>query len=110
MQILLKGDHSTEETVVSLLGILRMLEEQHGIQNFSGIVLNLNLLDGDGEDVELVDNNTSEVLAIFEVGNKLPRGEKPLLIGNRYDNRWANRCNKQYKHLRLVVDNTKSNK
>lgn len=93
MQILFHGDQSADEAADSLLSILKLFKERYGISNFREMHLDLTLMDTEGQDVELVDAGTSEVLGLFEVyktGEYQPkaRNEAPM--------------------LKLVVDNTKT--
>jgi len=91
MKVFFHGDHTTEEAAESLLGILRLFQERYGINDFRELNLDLTLVNVDGEDVELIDSNTSNVLDTFEVYQDdediKQEVEKPM--------------------LELVVDNTK---
>ena len=91
MEIIFQGNQSTEEAVQNLVSIVRLFRERYGIENFREMHLSLTLLDNEGEDVELVDNNTAEVFRVFEVY----RTAQEAVIANPRAN------------IRLVVDNTK---
>lgn len=93
MQIMFHGNQSAEEAAESILSILKLFKERYGIQNYREMHLNLTLMDTDGEDVELIDASTSEVLGVFEVYKS---GE------------YRNAQNDDQPNLRLVVDNTKA--
>lgn len=99
MQILFHGDHSAEEAAESLLSILKLFRDRYSIDNYRGMNLNVTLLNEEGEDVELVDIGSSEVLGVFEVyksGVDESNGAIPHDRG--------------VPHLKLVVDNTKKHK
>ena len=93
MQIIFQGMQTAEEAAESLLSIIKLFKERYGICNYREMDLNVTLLDQDGEDVELIDSATSEVLGVFEVYkstdavNDAKKEEKPK--------------------IHLVVDNTK---
>jgi hypothetical protein len=93
MQILFHGGQSSEEAADSVLSILKLFKERYGISNFRDVALNIVLVDENGDEVELVDGSTSEVLGIFEVykSSNMPDADLPKGKG----------------HLELVVDNTK---
>lgn len=87
MDIKFKGEYNVQEAADSLAGILTLFQEHYGIDNFKDIKLEMNLLNDQGEEVELVDTVTSEVLGVFDVHKPQPKNEpKPS--------------------LKLVVDNT----
>ena len=93
MQILFQGNQTSEEAAESLLSILKLFKERYNIHNFREMDLQVTLLDSEGEDVELVDSATSEVLGVFEVykADEMPENEEQMEENN----------------LRLIVDNTK---
>ena len=93
MQIVFHGTHTAEEAAENLLSIIKLFSERYSISNYREICLDVTLRDDNGDDVELVDAVTSEVLGIFEVYKSadLPEEKKA----------------KKNKILRLVVDNTK---
>lgn len=93
MQIMFHGNQSAEEAAESILSILKLFKERYGIGNYREMNLNLTLLDTEGQDVELVDATTSEVLGVFEVYKSGEYQEA------KNDDAQPN--------LRLVVDNTK---
>ncbi len=90
MDIIFQGQHSSEEAAESFLSVLRLFKERYHISQFREMHLSVSLVDAQGEEVELVDSETSTAYRVFEVyrkGNELKdRRGKPL--------------------LRLVVDNT----
>ena len=67
MEVRFDGRHNAEETLLSLIGVLNMFRERYGIEHFSNIQLRVNLQNIDGEEMELVDPVTHEVLDVFEV-------------------------------------------
>jgi hypothetical protein len=96
MHVVFQGYQTTEQAAESLLSILKMFKDRYGITHFREMRLNMTLQDNQGEDVELVDAATSEVLGVFEVYKS---GEAPLpkFAANQ----------PRHPELRLVVDNTK---
>ncbi|MBS0358420.1 MAG: hypothetical protein JSS53_04010 [Proteobacteria bacterium] len=107
MQIVFKGHHTTEEAAESMVGILKLFKERYGIQNFRQIFLDVTLLNQQGEDVELVDATTSEVLGVFEIQKSMPF-DAPSFEKPKSKSKPALPSKKS--HLRLVVDNTKKAK
>lgn len=94
MDIIFQGQHNSEEAAESLLTVLRLFKERYNIGQFREMHLTVTLVDESGDEVELVDSETSRTYRTFEVyrkGYELGgrRGE-PL--------------------LHLVVDNTKIKK
>lgn len=92
MDIILQGKHSTEEMAESLLSVLQLFKQRYQISDFREIHLEMTLVDANGEDVELVDNQTDEVFRVFEVyrsGSELRSKQR------------------RQPALRLVVDNKK---
>ncbi len=91
MDIIFQGKHNSEEAAESILSVLRLFKEHYQIENFREMHLTMTLVDAQGNDVELVDSETSQVYRTFEVYRKtdelLGRGNKPM--------------------LRLVIDNTR---
>ena len=67
MKIKFRGTHNAEEIVESLTAILQLFEEQYGVHDFSEIKMDMVLVNEQGEEVELIDSNTSEVFDILEV-------------------------------------------
>jgi len=67
MKIKLKVQHSSAEVAASLLSLLKLFQERYEVDNFREIDLNLTLMNKEGEDVEIIDVSTSEVLDVFEV-------------------------------------------
>lgn len=101
MQINFYGQHNCQELADSLLGILMLFKQRYGISNFRDLALSIVLLDQNGNDVELVDGVTAEVLNLFEIYNSSemvpPLSSKKSKISSKVKSN----------HLRLVVDNTK---
>lgn len=92
MDIFLKGEHNNEEAAESLLSVLKLFQERYQITQFRHIHLSLVLVDKQGEEVELVDDQTNKVYRNFEVF----RNKREL-------------SRMQNSPLQLVVDNTKNN-
>lgn len=92
MDIIFQGLHNTEEAAESLLSVLRLFRERYHIEQFREIHLAVTLVDEQGEDVELVDSDTSQVYRVFEVYRK----------GHELSTGRVNRPS-----LQLVVDNTR---
>lgn len=91
MDIILKGQHSSEEAAQSLARVLDLFKERYHIAAFREIHLNVTLIDEQGDDVELVDSESNQAYRIFEVyrhGYELD-GKKGKPI------------------LKLIVDNTR---
>jgi len=80
-----------DEAAQSLASIFRLFKERYGIGDYRELYLNVTLVNDSGEDVELVDANTSDVLDVFEV-YKTQEDVQP---------------DKKKPNLRLVVDNTR---
>lgn len=91
MEIIFQGRHDSEEAAESLVSVLRLFKERYHIGQFREMHLSVTLVDEQGEDVELVDNETTEVYRVFEVcqqGHELAKA--------------AGRSG-----LKLVIDNTR---
>jgi|GEM_PF-1015042 len=110
MEIIFHGQHSGEEAADSLVSILRLFKDRYAIDSFAELTLNITLLDENGENIELVDATTSEVLGAFEVyqanDSDLDEGEH----GERKQLPNPEKGDKKHAHIRLVVDNTKKSK
>ncbi|MDX1837463.1 hypothetical protein DIZ81_05970 [Legionella taurinensis] len=92
MDIIFQGNHNSEEAAENLLSVLRLFKERYKISHFREMHLTVTLVDDHGDDVELVDSQTSQVYRVFEVyrkGQELQTGRKPRPM------------------LQLVVDNTR---
>ena len=91
MQIKFHGQQNTEEAMESIVSMFKLFEDRYGICDFRELNLDLVLMNHEGDDVELIDAGSSEVLDIFEVYQS------------------DNEIKPQYKkpELSLVVDNTK---
>lgn len=91
MDIILQGQHSADETVESLQRVLQLFKERYQINSYREIHLTVTLVDEQGDEVELIDNESNEAYRIFEVyrqGYELA-GRKGIPL------------------LQLVVDNSK---
>ena len=91
MDIILQGHHNGEEAAENLINVLRLFKERYQISQFREIHLTLTLVDNQGEDVELVDSETSQVyrtVEIYRSGHELTTGRRPRPM------------------LQLVIDNT----
>ena len=94
MQVVFHGTHTAEEAAENLLSIIQLFRERYAISNYREICLWVTLRDENGDDVELVDANTSEVLGVFEVYKSTDMQDE-------------NGQDQEYSPLRLVIDNTK---
>lgn len=92
MDIIIQGKQNEQALLQSLDGVLSMLKARYHITGYHDIHMHVTLLDGHGDEVELVDTNTHQVYRIFEVSSQGP----VLSTGRRI-----------YPELRLVVDNTR---
>ncbi len=99
MEIIFQGEHNTEEAAESLLSILKMLRERYGISHFNDLSLQMNLMDEEGEALELIDMGSQEVLGVLEVyknaGHYDEIKNSPPGLASKPS------------HIKLVVDNTK---
>ncbi len=91
MDIILQGQHSSDEAVESLERVLQLFKERYKISNYREIHLTVTLVDEHGDEVELIDTETNQPYRVFEVYRK---GYE--LAGRR-----------GIPMLQLVVDNTK---
>lgn len=89
MEIIFQGRHDSEEAEKSLLSVIRLFKERYHIGQFREMHLSVTLVDAEGEDVELVDSETSEAYRTFEVyregqelKNKLSRPGLKLVVDN----------------------------
>lgn len=92
MDIILKGQHTIDETVESLERVLQLFKDRYDINGYREIHLTVTLVDDQGDEVELVDSETNQAYRIFEVyrqGYELT-GRQGIPM------------------LQLVVDNTKN--
>lgn len=90
MDIILQGQHNSDEMVQSLDRVLKLFKERYQVEGFREIHLTVTLLDSAGDEVELIDSESNQAYRIFEVyrqGYELA-GRKGIPI------------------LQLVVDNT----
>lgn len=67
MDIIFHGKHQAKEAVESIEDVIRLLHERYHIEQFREMHLSITLVDSGGEDVELIDTNTSEAYRTFEV-------------------------------------------
>lgn len=90
MEILFQGSQTSEEAAENILSVLRLFKDRYHIENFRDMRLQVILMDKKGNDMELVDSQSSEVYRTFKV---YPKGYE---------------LKEQAKHpiLHLVVDNT----
>jgi hypothetical protein len=91
MDIILQGEHNSDEAAQSLGRVLQLFKERYHIAAFREIHLTVTLIDEQGDDVELVDSESNQAYRVFEVyrpGYELASKRKAPI-------------------LRLVVDNTK---
>jgi hypothetical protein len=91
MDIIFQGIHSSEEAAESFLSVLRLFQDRYKIDHFREMHLTVTLVDDEGKDVELIDNETSQAFRIFEVYRK----------GYELNGRQGQPM------LQLVVDNTR---
>lgn len=91
MDIILQGQHTSEEAVESLANVLKLFKDRYNIESFREIHLSVTLVDEQGDVVELIDSESNQAYRIFEVyrqGYELA-GQQGIPM------------------LQLVVDNTK---
>jgi hypothetical protein len=67
MDIIFQGRHNGDEASLSLQGVIQLLKERYHIEFFREMHLSLTLVDAVGEDVELVDSETSTPYRMIEV-------------------------------------------
>ncbi len=91
MDIILQGQHNSDEAVESLERVLQLFKDRYQISDYREIHLTLTLVDEHGDEVELVDSETNQAYRIFEVYRK----------GYELTGR------KGIPMLQLIVDNTK---
>ncbi len=90
MDIIFQGNHNSEEAAESLLDVLRLFKDRYKICQFREMHLTVTLVDEQGDDVELIDSETSQAYRTFEVYRK----------GYEFEARLGR------PQLQLVVDNT----
>ena len=93
MRIKFHGQQSNDEVVESVMSMMKLFKDRYGIADFQEMDLDMTLLNQQGEEVELIDANTSEVLEIFEIYKSVNDIKNPRP--------------KTQPKLQLVVDNTK---
>lgn len=67
MDIILKGQHSTDELAQSLAQVLDLFRDQYQVFAFREIHLSVTLVDNRNDVVELVDSESNQVYRSFEV-------------------------------------------
>ncbi len=67
MDIIFQGMHNSEEAAESFLSVLRLFKDRYQIDHFREMHLTVTLVNDHGEDVELIDSETSQAYRIFEV-------------------------------------------
>jgi hypothetical protein len=92
MDIILQGQHSAEELAESLTRVLQLFKERYTIGDYREIHLTVTLVDAQGDDVELIDSESSQAYRVFEV----------------YREGYELAAKKGFPVLQLVVDNTKA--
>jgi molecular chaperone GrpE (heat shock protein) len=70
MDIILKGQHNSDEAVESLEHVLQLFKDRYHINGYREIHLTVTLVDEQGDEVELVDSDTNQAYRIFEVYRK----------------------------------------
>jgi len=98
LDIKFHGMHSTKEAKEAVSKMMDVLKDRYGISDFEDMLLNVTLYNEKGEEVELVNADSDEVLKLFEVHKNTP-SHSPTHFG-KPNKRVAK------EHLRLVVDNT----
>ncbi|KTD08685.1 hypothetical protein [Legionella jamestowniensis] len=94
MDIIFQGQHNSEEAAESLLTVLKLFKERYNIGQFREMHLTVTLVDENGDEVELVDSETSRTYRTFEVYRQ------GYELGGRQG----------HPFLQLIVDNTKTQK
>lgn len=72
MDIIFQGSHECEDAGACVQSVLRLLNERYHIESFREIHLTLTLVDGMGEDVELVDSETNQAFRVLEICRDTP--------------------------------------
>ncbi|CAM2856679.1 hypothetical protein [Legionella worsleiensis] len=70
MDIILQGQHNADETVQSLQRVLQLFKERYQVEGFREIHLTVTLVDGHGDEVELIDSESNKAYRVFEVYRK----------------------------------------
>ncbi|HCA89922.1 MAG: hypothetical protein CMF38_05695 [Legionellaceae bacterium] len=92
MHILLQGHQTQAQIIQQITDLLHFLTNKYAIALFEDIDLSLNLLDAQGNGLELIDDKTGETYRYIEIKQNACFIGKPVLSRSR---------------LSLVVDNTK---
>lgn len=90
MDVIFEGAHDGNQAEEQLMSVIRLFKDRYHINHFREMHLVMTLVDETGEDVELVDTETSQVYRTFEV----VRSVAALKIMNTP------------RRLKLVIDNT----
>jgi hypothetical protein len=91
MDIIFQGKQSSDEVIESLASVIRLFRERYQIGQFREMHLSVTLVDDQGDDVELIDSETSQAYRTFEVYRE----------GQEFTRR------NRFPVLKLVVDNTR---
>lgn len=91
MDIIFQGKHNEKEAAESLLNVLTLFKDRYHISQFREMHLTVTLVDEQGDDVELVDTETTKAYRIFEVYRE----------GQEFTKR------RGLPMLKLIVDNTR---
>lgn len=67
MDIIFKGIHTKDEALESIQSALDLFQERYKISQFREMHLSVILVDEQGDNVELVDNESDHVYRFFEV-------------------------------------------
>lgn len=70
MDIILQGQHNSDEAVESLERVMQLFKERYNINGYREIHLTVTLVDEQGDEVELVDSETNQPYRTFEVYRK----------------------------------------
>jgi hypothetical protein len=95
MEIIFPGKQSTEDAIKILSETMLFFRKKFNIENFREMRLSFIMQDGQGVDVELIDNKTHKIYNLFEASSLKKEKNKRLVSA------------KNYHHIRLVVNNTK---
>ena len=96
MEIILEGSFDSEQTCANLSTVLQLFKDRYHIESFSEVHLHVTLLDGQGEEVELINSETNETYRVFEVRQQFQPTSAPSHRSRVGDN-----------GIHLVIDNTR---
>lgn len=91
MEIILNGQHKSDEAVESIKKVFKLFNERYHINAYAELHFSVTLIDEQGDVVELVDSESNQAYRIFEV----------------YRDGFEFSGSKGVPLLQLVVDNTK---